>query len=101
LLPVDGNALVWVSAIAVLVSTSQRGSAIFLLIWGMDVSASDNLIRPLLIYRQAPVSMLALFVGIIGGFSAFGIIGVIIGPVLLTVTSALLRFVDETLSRQP
>ena len=34
-----------------------------------------NLIRPLLICRQAPVSTLALFVGVIGGVSAFGIIG--------------------------
>jgi hypothetical protein len=55
----------------------------------------------LLICRHAPVSTLALFVGAIGGGSAFDIMGVIIGPVLLTVTAALLRFVDETPSRQP
>jgi predicted PurR-regulated permease PerM len=57
--------------------------------------------RPFLISSQAPVSTLAVFVGVIGGVSVFGIIGVIIGPVLLTVMAALLRFVDETLSRQP
>jgi predicted PurR-regulated permease PerM len=101
LLPVGGAALVWVPAIIVLVSTSQWGSAILLAIWGMGVSASDNLIRPLLISSQAPVSTLAVFVGIIGGVSAFGLIGVIIGPVLLTVMVALLQFVDETLARQP
>ena len=101
LLPVGGAALVWVPAIVVLVSTSQWGSAILLAIWGMGVSASDNLIRPFLISRQAPVSTLAVFVGVIGGLSAFGLIGVIIGPVLLTVMVALLQFVDETLARQP
>jgi predicted PurR-regulated permease PerM len=101
LFPVGGAAAVWVPAVAVLVSTSQWGSAIFLLIWGMGVSASDNLMRPFLISSQAPVSTLAVFVGVIGGVSVFGIIGVIIGPVLLTVMAALLRFVDETLSRQP
>jgi len=101
LLPVGGAALVWVPAIIVLVSTSQWGSAILLAIWGMGVSASDNLLRPFLISTQAPVSTLAVFVGVIGGLSAFGLIGVIIGPVLLTVMAALLRFVDETLSRQP
>jgi predicted PurR-regulated permease PerM len=53
----------------------------------------------LLICRHAPVSTLALFVGAIGGTSAFGIIGVIIAPVLLPVTAALLRLVDETPSR--
>jgi predicted PurR-regulated permease PerM len=100
LLSVGGDALVWVPAI-VFASTSQLGSTIFQLIRGTGVSASDNLIRPFFISRQAAVSTLAVFVGVIGGLSAFGLIGVIIGPVLLTVMAALLRFVDETLSRQP
>jgi predicted PurR-regulated permease PerM len=97
---VGGDALVWVPTI-VFASTLQLGSTIFQLIRGAGVSASGNLIRPLLICRQAPVSTLALSVGVIGGVSAFGIIGVIIGPVLLTLIAALLRLVDETLLRQP
>jgi hypothetical protein len=43
----------------------------------------------------------ALSVGVIGDIDAFGIIDGITGPVLLTVVAALLRFVDETLSRKP
>jgi len=105
LLPAVGAVFVWVPAVLFLAATSQWGWAIFMLIWGMGVSVSDNLLRPLLISRQAPVSTLAVFVGVIGGViggvSAFGMIGVIIGPVLLTVIAALLRFLDETLSRQP
>lgn len=101
LLPVGGAALVWAPAVAYLVVTSQWGWAIFMLIWGAGVSVSDNLLRPYLISSQAPVSIVAVFVGVIGGISAFGMIGVIIGPVLLTVIAALLRFLDETLSRQP
>jgi predicted PurR-regulated permease PerM len=100
LLPVGGAALVWAPAVVFLVATSQWGWAIFMLIWGMGVSVSDNLLRPLLISSRAPVSTLAVFIGVIGGISAFGLIGVILGPVLLTVVGALLRFVDETLSHQ-
>lgn len=100
LLPVGGAALVWVPAFVFLLATSQWGWALFMLIWGMGVSVSDNLMRPLLISRQAPVSALAVFIGVIGGISAFGMIGVIIGPVLLTVVATLLRFLDETLSRE-
>jgi predicted PurR-regulated permease PerM len=55
---------------------------------------------PFLISSQAPVSMLAVFIGVIGGLSAFGMIGVIIGPVLLTVLGTLLRFLDETMSHK-
>jgi predicted PurR-regulated permease PerM len=100
LLPVGGAALVWAPAVGFLVVTSQWGWAVFMLIWGMAVSVSDNLLRPLLISRQAPVSTLAVFVGVIGGISAFGMIGLIIGPVLLTTIAALLRFLDEALARQ-
>ena len=101
LLPMGGAALVWVPAVVFLLATSQWGWALFMLIWGMGVSVSDNLMRPFLISRQAPVSVLAVFIGVIGGISAFGMIGVIIGPVLLTVIATLLRFLDETLSREP
>ncbi|KAF0101505.1 MAG: hypothetical protein FD187_1943 [bacterium] len=98
LLPTVGAALVWFPAVVYLLATSQWGWALFMLIWGAGVSVSDNLLRPLLISSQAPVSTLVVFIGVIGGVSAFGMIGVIIGPVLLTVIAALLRFLDETLS---
>lgn len=101
LLPVGGAALVWVPGVVALAADSQWGWAIFLSVWGTAVSVSDNLLRPLLISTQAPVSTLVVFVGVIGGVSAFGIIGLIVGPVLLTVLVALLRFVDDTLSHQP
>jgi len=100
LLPVGGAALVWVPGALALAADSQWGWAIFMLVWGTGVSVSDNLLRPLLISTQAPVSTLVVFVGVIRGVSAFGIVGVIIGPVLLTVLVALLRFVDDTLSHQ-
>jgi hypothetical protein len=60
------------------------------------MSKVKDLLRPLLISRHAPVSTLVVFVGVIGGVSAFGMIGVIIGPVLLTVIAELLRFLDLT-----
>jgi predicted PurR-regulated permease PerM len=101
LLPMVGAAFVWTPAMVYLAATDQWGWAIFMLIWGSGVSVADNLLRPLLISRHAPVSVLVVFVGVIGGVSAFGMIGVIIGPVLLTVMATLLRFIDETLSRPP
>lgn len=100
LLPVGGAALVWVPAVVYLLATSQWGWAIFMVIWGSGVSVSDNLVRPMLISSQAPVSIPAVFIGVIGGISAFGFIGVIIGPVVLTVVASLLCFLDETLSSQ-
>jgi len=101
LLPMVGAAFIWVPAVLYLAATSEWGWAIFMLVWGSGVSVADNLLRPMLISRHVPVSVLVVFVGVIGGVSAFGMVGVIIGPVLLTVIAALLRFLDETLSRPP
>lgn len=100
LLPVTGVALIWVPATVFLASDAQWGWMIFMLIWGSAVSVSDNLLRPILISNQAQVSIVAVFIGVIGGVSAFGVIGVIIGPVLLTFIAALLRFADEKISQQ-
>ena len=40
-------------------------------------------------------SALAVFVGVVGGAAAFGGVGLIVGPVLLTLVSALLKFIEE------
>lgn len=100
LLPVLGAGLIWGPATLYLAATGAWGWALFMLLWGAGVSVSDNLLRPLLISHHTPVSTLAVFIGVIGGVSAFGAIGVILGPVLLTTMGALLRFVEESLVKQ-
>ncbi len=51
----------------------------------------DNVVRPLLIRKGADLPLLLIFVGVIGGLTAFGIIGLFIGPVILAVTYTLLK----------
>jgi predicted PurR-regulated permease PerM len=96
LLPSGGAALVWVPGLLWLLGTQAWGWAIFMGVWGAGVSVSDNILRPLLISTQTPVSTLAVFIGVIGGVTAFGAIGLIAGPVLLTLVLALLRFLEES-----
>jgi predicted PurR-regulated permease PerM len=101
LLPVGGAAVVWVPAALWLAATQQWAWAIFMTIWGAGVSSSDNFLRPMLISAQAPVSTLAVFIGVIGGVSAFGAVGLIIGPVLLALIGAVVRFVDAEYNPKP
>jgi predicted PurR-regulated permease PerM len=71
-------------------------AALFLIAWGVVVvSSADNVIRPLFISGRAQISTLPVFLGLIGGLSAFGAIGLVVGPVLVALTLALLRFADE------
>lgn len=101
MLPVGGAAIVWVPAVLWLAATQQWAWAIFMTAWGAGVSSSDNFLRPMLISAQAPVSTLAVFIGVIGGVSAFGAVGLIIGPVLLALIGAVVHFVDAEYNPKP
>jgi predicted PurR-regulated permease PerM len=93
-LPV-GSALVLVPAVLYLMFQGHWGAAIFLGAWSAGVGVIDNFLRPFLTATQAEVSTLAVFVGAIGGASAFGILGLFIGPVLLGFVAALLQFAEK------
>jgi predicted PurR-regulated permease PerM len=96
LLPVGGSALVWVPAVIWLFVDKHWGWGVFLLVWGGALSSLDNVVRPLLISGRARISALAVFVGVLGGIPAFGAIGVIAGPVILSLVLALVEFAEES-----
>ena len=95
LLPAGGAGLVWVPGVIALFVEGKLGWALALGVWGLIISVSDNLLRPFLISSGAPVSALMVFIGAIGGASAFGMIGLILGPVLLSVIAAMVRYIEE------
>lgn len=65
--------------------------AIALLIWTVVVCGIDNVLRPVLIRRGADLPLLLVFVGVIGGLLAYGMIGIFLGPVVLAVGYTLLQ----------
>jgi predicted PurR-regulated permease PerM len=95
LLPGAGTGFVLIPAILYLGLDARWGAALFLGVWGVGIAICDNLLRPYLTRQHAPVSTLVVFVGIIGGVVAFGLIGLVLGPVLLSLMVALLRFAEE------
>jgi predicted PurR-regulated permease PerM len=96
LLPVGGAAFVWIPAVLWLFLDKHWGYAIFMLVWGALLGVLDNVLRPILISGRAKISALAVFVGVLGGIPAFGAIGVIAGPVLLSLVLALIEFAEES-----
>jgi predicted PurR-regulated permease PerM len=96
LLPVGGTALVWIPAMIVLAAQGKWGWAIFMLVWGsLLVSLVDNVVRPMLVSGRAEVGTLTVFIGVLGGIAAFGAIGLFLGPVVLALIIALIRFMLE------
>lgn len=96
LLPFGGTALIWVPAAIVLAAQGRWGATIFMVIWGaLLVSLVDNVVRPMLVSGRANVGTLTVFIGVLGGLAAFGAIGLFLGPVVLALSIALIRFMLE------
>jgi predicted PurR-regulated permease PerM len=95
-LPLFGSALVWLPAAALLFVQGSVGRGVFMLAWGAGlVGTVDNFIRPMVVMAKLPAHPLAVFVAMLGGVEAFGLLGILFGPVILAVTVALFRMLRE------
>lgn len=91
-IPLVGTSLVWLPIAIALVVAGAWGKGLFLLAWGMLlVHPTDNLLRPLLVSNAAKLPFLLVALGAIGGMTAFGLVGVFAGPILLGLALQLWR----------
>ena len=95
-----GAAAVLIPAVIYLMIIGRWGAAIFLAIWTAAMWVVENVSRPLLTAQRAEVPSLAIFLGAIGGAAEFGILGLVIGPVLLSFAVALMHFAGENTPKQ-
>lgn len=96
-LPVVGAFLVWFPAGIYLVATGQPALGVGVLVWGVAViSTVDNVVKPVVIGRRAHVHPLLAFVGVLGGLSAFGFLGFLIGPLVLSLAAAVFNVLVDT-----
>jgi predicted PurR-regulated permease PerM len=88
LLPFGGTALVWGPGVLWCWASGRPGAALFLLLWGTIVTAfvADNLLRPVLLRGAGELNTLVVFLGVFGGLSAFGLLGIFIGPIVLALS---------------
>jgi predicted PurR-regulated permease PerM len=93
--PFGGTALVWVPAVAALAFQGHYPQAGILLAFGALISSVDNFLKPLLISGSSPLPTIAVFIGVLGGLAAFGLIGLFLGPVVIALTLALVEFARE------
>lgn len=95
LIPMLGTPVVWLPAVLWLAAQGRWGAMAFLLAWSIFVVTIDNFLRPWLVAGRAEVRALTVFIGVLGGVTAFGPIGVIAGPLVLALVLALVRFAVE------
>jgi predicted PurR-regulated permease PerM len=70
--------------------------AVLLIVWGaLVISTIDNFLRPRLIKNQTKLHELFVFFSVLGGISLFGLVGIVMGPVVLAITLGLLSTFKE------
>jgi predicted PurR-regulated permease PerM len=91
LLPVTGAWIVWLPAGVWLMVTGSIGKGLLLVgIGALVVSSIDNVLRPALLAGRSQMNGLLILISLIGGIGAFGLIGIVIGPVVVATMTSLL-----------
>jgi predicted PurR-regulated permease PerM len=91
-IPMGGTALIWVPAAILLFVQGAFLKGIILLGLGvLGISMVDNLLRPFFISTKTNIHPLLLFFAVLGGIQAFGLIGLVIGPLIATLCLTLIE----------
>jgi predicted PurR-regulated permease PerM len=87
-----GATLVWLPAAVWLALSGSLVKGIVLAAVGVLVLGNvDNLVRPLLLSGKSQMNTLVLVISLMGGVSAFGFIGIVLGPLVAAILTALVE----------
>jgi predicted PurR-regulated permease PerM len=101
MIPAFGSFLVWGPIALYLGFTGHWGKAALLMIWGsLIVSTIDNILYPILIGSHLRAHSATILLSVLGGIALFGPAGIVLGPVLFTITTDLLEIWRRRLSSE-
>lgn len=96
LIPYLGSPLVWVPVSFYMIIIGDTFGGLAILLYGTFViSMIDNFVRPVLMSDKETISPPLVFIGFVGGLFAFGITGIILGPIIISITFIFLKYVKE------
>jgi len=99
MLPVVGAAIVYVPVGIFMIAEGQTGPGVGILIYGLVVvGLTDNLLRFTLLKRLEDIHPLVTVFGIILGMNIFGFMGLIFGPILMSITVMLIQVYRDEFS---
>ncbi|HEX8148289.1 MAG TPA: AI-2E family transporter [Pyrinomonadaceae bacterium] len=91
MIPMLGAFIVWVPAAIYLALTGHWVKAVVLAVWGgLVIGSVDNFLRPKLVGERTRLHELLVFFSVLGGLQVFGVLGIVLGPVIVAITIALL-----------
>jgi predicted PurR-regulated permease PerM len=91
IVPYLGAFVIWIPAALVLAMHGKWGDAALLAVWGaVVIGLADNFLYPVLVGKRLHYHTLLIFLFLLGGVFVFGSAGIVIGPMILSVTHGLI-----------
>ncbi len=91
ILPIVGTGLVWVPLTIYLFISGNTVSAWGVLAFGIISSTVDNFLRPMIVSKKTKINSAVLLISMIGGLFFFGILGLLLGPLIISYLLILLE----------
>jgi predicted PurR-regulated permease PerM len=83
-LPIVGPAIIWVPVVIFLLIGGNTFAAVGITIFGLLSHIPDYLVRPLFLSKRTQLNPAIASIGMIGGILVFGVLGIILGPLILS-----------------
>lgn len=91
-MPIIGPFVIWVPAAIYLLVTGEIVKGIGLALYGfIIIGLADNVLRPILVGKRTQMHFLVLFFSLLGGIQLFGLLGLILGPLIIAIFVSILR----------
>ncbi len=91
LLPVVGSSIIWLPAMGYLLTGGHYGMAIAVgVVCAGTALLMENVVRPWVISGRAELSSLVVFISVLGGLTVFGLLGVVLGPIIVATATSVL-----------
>ncbi len=99
LVPVVGSALIWVPTAIYVLFGVEVWRGIALLLWGaLVVGSIDNIVRPVMIGGRVQIPTVLLLFAILGGIQVYGMLGIIVAPVVVAILIGFVEIYRERLA---
>ena len=100
IIPVVGSPVVWVPVVVAFVFMGAYGKALLLAAWGaLIVGSVDNVLRPFVVNAGDKQHPIIIGLAAIGGTYAFGVLGILLGPLVVSLVEALLMEIQKLVSQ--
>ena len=94
-----GAGIVWLPTAIYLMATGSMTRGLVLVGLGVGVvGLVDNIVRPLLLSGRVQMNGLVIFVSLLGGLNVFGLLGIVLGPLVVVTAISLVTAYIETAS---